>query len=618
MSLQISNENFSKESIKNRMFKRAAALWEIRNIDHLDPIVKLMVEALASEIFKLSGEVNDVEDRILEKVARTLTPGSLLSVRPAHAIMHARSIYNYTDLAQDQEFLYKEAHYMKRHNLRRLPFTPVCTSRVVNADVAYVVGADGCFAMDVKFSKDQMARCTSVDPIMNHTLWVALDLAPEVTSLKDISFYFDFPYIDQKEDYFRLLPHVNWQLGDTDLHVKPGMFMVKEDDEGYSAQLLKKYSTYNQINSDIINVYNHRFLHVADNMSVGNEQRSDFPEEIAHLFDKETLGEFKKPMVWLKATFPAGFTPEALQGLTIHINTFPVANKFLHKSERKVGEISGVMPLAKDLNEYFLDIESVSDVQGNTYHEQKYGLDHDDTENYIYALRRGGCERFTSSNARDYLDRLIDLLRDESMAFTNVEKDTLGENAVSLLKQLNNLDNKVKSNHDNVESTSYIMLNDKQYESTTFFVSYWLSNGLIGNGIKATEHLGFVNMVDLDRDSTVLITTSRGGKVAPDSKGMLEMYKLALTSHGAIYTRQDVKSFCTIHCGNLVSDIEVKQGYANGKLPGEGIIRTIDVHLSPSATTSNVQLSEIKEDLLAALQANSPQEFNYQIIINNS
>ena len=84
--------NFSKETIKNRMFKRVAALWEIKNIDNLDPVVKLMIEGLAGEIFKLSGEMKNIETRILEKLARALTPANMISVRPAHAIMRARAI----------------------------------------------------------------------------------------------------------------------------------------------------------------------------------------------------------------------------------------------------------------------------------------------------------------------------------------------------------------------------------------------------------------------------------------------------------------------------------------------------------------------------------------------
>jgi len=606
---------FTKESIKNRMFKRAAALWDIRNIDHLDPIVKLMIEALSSEIFQLSREVNDVENRVLEKVARALTPSSSLSVQPAHAIMHANAVHNSCDILQNYEFHYKNAHFMKRHKLKRLSFTPIYSTRVFNGDVAYLAGSEGISSVDIKLGKELEFAATKKDPITNKSLWIGLDLAPEVISLENISFYFDFPYMDECEEYFRLLPHVKWEIEGFPLQSETGMYILNDEDENLASKFIKAYNTNNQISSDILTNYNHRFIHITERTRLKPNFRTLFPDEIKHLFTEETLAELTKPLVWVKLTFPSAFTSEALQGLNVQINAFPIANKFINTSERKVDEISGVIPLIKESNEYFLDIDNVSDVNGNQYHEQKYSMEHADTENHIYTLRRGGIERFNTANAREFLDHLVDLLRDESMAFSNVEKDTLGENANDLLRQLNQLESKISLRGSTAESTSYIVLNDKLYESTAFFIKYWLSNGIIGNGIKASEVLGFTDITDVNRTSTVMLTTSRGGKEAPDAKTLMEMYKFALTSHGAIYSKQDVKSFCAIYCGNNISNIEVKSGYGIGREPKQGIIRTIDVHLTPSAETSPQKLNNMKEGLLAALYEKSPQEFNYQLIV---
>ena len=63
---------FTKESIKARMFKQAATLYDIRNIDGIDPLIRLLIEALSGEIFKLSGDMHAIESRLLEKVASAL------------------------------------------------------------------------------------------------------------------------------------------------------------------------------------------------------------------------------------------------------------------------------------------------------------------------------------------------------------------------------------------------------------------------------------------------------------------------------------------------------------------------------------------------------------------
>ena len=73
---------FTKESIKARMFKQAATLYDIRNIDGIDPLIRLLIEALSGEIFKLSGDMHAIESRLLEKVASALTPHTALVANP--------------------------------------------------------------------------------------------------------------------------------------------------------------------------------------------------------------------------------------------------------------------------------------------------------------------------------------------------------------------------------------------------------------------------------------------------------------------------------------------------------------------------------------------------------
>ena len=83
-------KRYYKENIKDRMFKNAASFWGIRNVENFDPLVKLLIEAMASEIYKLSNEVNNIETRILERIAYLLTPDILMSVRPAHTLFYAQ------------------------------------------------------------------------------------------------------------------------------------------------------------------------------------------------------------------------------------------------------------------------------------------------------------------------------------------------------------------------------------------------------------------------------------------------------------------------------------------------------------------------------------------------
>src|SRR5664279_5849344 len=77
----------TKEMIRGRMLKHAMNYWGIKNTEDLDPIVKLILEALSAELYNLGNEIKDTQVRILEKIANLLAPEFLTSANPAHALM---------------------------------------------------------------------------------------------------------------------------------------------------------------------------------------------------------------------------------------------------------------------------------------------------------------------------------------------------------------------------------------------------------------------------------------------------------------------------------------------------------------------------------------------------
>src|SRR4051812_3065746 len=84
--------NNSKEAIKNRMLKYALNYWNIKSTEDLDPIVKLILEALSLELYNLDNEVKDTQVRILEKIAGLLAPDFLTVPNPTHALLYAAPV----------------------------------------------------------------------------------------------------------------------------------------------------------------------------------------------------------------------------------------------------------------------------------------------------------------------------------------------------------------------------------------------------------------------------------------------------------------------------------------------------------------------------------------------
>ena len=70
----VSDISNSKEVIKNRMLRHALTYWDMKNPGDLDPVVKLMLEALSSELHRMGSEIKDTQARILEKIAGAFLP----------------------------------------------------------------------------------------------------------------------------------------------------------------------------------------------------------------------------------------------------------------------------------------------------------------------------------------------------------------------------------------------------------------------------------------------------------------------------------------------------------------------------------------------------------------
>ena len=55
--MNINNHSYSKEAIKSRMLQNATKLWGVKNMQLLDPFVKLLIDAFSTEVFKANNEI---------------------------------------------------------------------------------------------------------------------------------------------------------------------------------------------------------------------------------------------------------------------------------------------------------------------------------------------------------------------------------------------------------------------------------------------------------------------------------------------------------------------------------------------------------------------------------
>ncbi len=604
---EMEQNTYTKESIRARMYKRVSTLWNISNVELLDPIVKLMIEGLASEIFKLSGNLDDIQDSIAERMAGTLIPTYMMAASPAHAVVHARAADGNFHIPPHMELVYKDPHFIQKYNLRKVSFTPTGVVPVVNGDIAALICQDKYFEISPQGGREHVANFSQKSSTHARTAWIGLELSKEVKDLDHTSFYFEFPFLDKDETYLQLIKHTQWYYNDKPISVTPGCYKGSSDEGVFGLFDQRRY-----LNEEITAKYSDHFVSLAGSLELNEQERKALPSEIEPLFDEEAFKDLRSDLMWIKIEFPPAFDEIALSQLCVHINCFPISNVYHKQSVLTTNQFTSIIPLEKESNEYFLFMHSVSDSYNNEYKQVE---NHDDNIAGTYMVKRGGTERFNSLDARDFLERLLDLYRDESIAFSGIDGD-ITSTASELMENLSDFETKLKSYNDDSEHTAYLIPGAKFPKRTNFNMRYCLTNGPIANDIRTGRLLESPETSDIAPFNIVLMTTTRGGRKSPPQSSRKDIYRYLLATRDRIYTKDDIKMYCSSYHGNCFEAVSVENGYEISKQPGQGFVKVIKVIFTGTNGKSGIDSELLKKEVLAGLKQRSPEDFEYRIIMN--
>lgn len=588
---------YSREKIKLRMLKRIASLWDISDVEHVDPVVRLLIEAMAEEIFMLAGEISELDDRMLAKLSLSMTPVNYLAARPAHAILSAMPTDAAVVVDCDTVFEYKESRLLRKYNLNSICFTPIVPYELIRAKIAYVGIGNRLYKCDRECRKNLLALAEEDDGLSANVVWIGVELLPEVVGTQNLSLYFDFVHIGDKGRYLQLLPYARWMAGDKEAEVVQGL--------GNEAQ-----------NADLCSFYD---LHYITLRGIDTELRNKYPLEWEKSYSRETLSTLATPMLWIKAVFPDSVPGDVLDTLKVGINLFPVANLSKRTMTRKMTDVSMFMPLDIGKNEYFVEIDSVRDSSGRVYEP----LSEDnaataDAGKGTYSLRRGGVESYSHTNdAKSAILRLLDIIADRHMFSNNraeVEFEQIVNKILVLADKVSNIAEKLEGEK---EPKAYIVV-DKSTPGETLMADYRVTNGEVINNFKPAAPLFVNNQSAALEEGIYFLTPVCGGTASPSIDRVKDLHRYLLTSHDRIFTKHDILNFCKAEYGSYISDVEIKSGVAISLKPSQGVMKTIDVHIrKASGSYAGLSDEEFRAGLKCKLERRSPESFNYRIFITN-
>jgi len=608
----MSNEKYYKEQIRNRMLKFAAAFWGVKKAENFDPIVKLLIESLANEMYMLGDDFSNIETRLLEKTARMLTPGILIAPSPAHAVIHGTPIEVSYPLNKDAGTYYDTNNPgADNDEISTISLYPSCNTLLRKGDVKFLLYDDLLYQVDRSLNKTMAARINKrTDP---YTVWLGLELDEQISNLKDLSFYLELPNVTDSYEFLYLLSCTEWFIQGKRISMRRGIYETEQTYANEAMSFFSNYELINAIDREITDLYKNNFLTIDEDVYVTEKEL--FPKEFFEEIPEAVLGKIKERMIWIKIVFPSHFISEILEDLHIGINVVPVENKQLQEFIMTIEDTFGVIPLMTGPNEYLLSVHSVKDSKGQLYHELSYNNSDDEKRYGTYSIRKGGCERFDARSAKELLEYLSNMLDDETNAFGTIQSVKLraiSQQMALLLAQMKEISDNIHEHR----STPYYLMIDQAKNREQITVKYWVTNCESANGLLAGMVLSPNKNTFLDPQELVLITSTYGGKQEPKNEDRINLYKYELTSRGRILTNDDIANFCRKELGELLKDIRIGNGVEVSKLPNEGLVRTKDIRIQIETTRMEPVLAEqLKKDLKTKLIERSPDTFNYRIFI---
>lgn len=608
----------SKDEIRNRVLKNARDFWDIKSTNDFDPLVKLMIEALCTELFNISNEVNDLENRMLDKISKILASDTLISAIPAHAILHARP-YEPTDIIDPKnQFVFSKKINDRNDNSKDTQldvfFSPLRPVKIFNASIAYIATGNSLFQLDEQQNKSLIGQGARGYSLEKNTFYIGLDSPSALSSFDGLSFYFDWRDYAIENNTYDLLRLSKWFINEQPVTASSNKYF--QPDKKHQQSPFNNHDILNLLTEDVDGFYAGRFLTINGNTVQQSPELQPYPAEFEQIFRGGGLQSFRKPLLWVKIIFPAAISQTLLDELSVSINAFPVVNKKMHDFKHRLKMMSDIIPLKLSEDDQFLSVDTLRDNFGNHYTEIPQGFQGERSSG-LFSIRYGGSERFDGRNAKEVLDHLFELLRDEKAAFSAYGSDFLNTSLKELEQNISLLVQKTTGQLVNRKELLNYLIVTPLNNADILFLEFWTTKAELGNQIKSGSRLRPFEHNKTFPESLFLLSNSLGGRSRLNAENRVQAYKYGLTTGNRVVTQADIVNFCFFELGSIITDVEIRKGLINAQNPKEGFIKTTDVVLTPAQLNglNEEEWKSILELTRSKLQIRSTMNIHYRLLL---
>ncbi len=613
----------SKDTIKSRMIRIASGLWgypDTQDINSFDPVVGMIIGSLAEELYRLSGEIKKTDARIVEKLYDILFSQNIFTHFPAHALIKAKPTQPQVTVTENYQFYYikkipktvnEETVYINKN----IHFTPTAELRLFKGDIKFFSAGNQLFEISDLVKEPLASSVTGFVPDYSR-IYIGLKLDNLIEKIDGLSLMFTVRNKQKEERFYSLISNATWKIGNKEVNFRRGFELEQPGRENALTEMFRKENDISYKTCSFINeFYNARFMKLENgNYLLKNFlQAGALPERFKDQFPSEIIKSLPRDILWIEIVLPQPLAPEIIGDLTVSLNCFPIVNRELNEFSYSLIKGTNIIPL--NTEDLFFDIKTITDTKGIfTAPFSPFGGENSEEEGYL--IRQGGIARFDTRDAKETINHLIDLIRDERAAFALLGTDMIA----SELKQLDQIISRLKQRLDasNVreDSNSYVLLNCKT-DFERAILTFWSTSGEIANNIRADSRLTLYKGSDIDSNSVMLITSTFGGREKLSKEDKMNKMRRALLSKGRIVTLEDIKALCFEHFGNDLSRVEIKKGVQLDHSPVKGVARSLDIYLTLNKqnTFTNDDLNQKTDSLKVRLRQESINLLPFRVFV---
>ena len=608
----------SKDKIKSRMIRNAAQIWgfkEPQSESSFDPLVSLLLGACAYELEKISSEINNTESRIIERLVKILTPQPITGPQPAYAVAYARPEKNGARVLPDNQFFVEvkvSDRYEKKVEEKQVFFSPTGVFRLTDARVRYLAANRRIYEIVDDQYRDIVTDKLKT-PIPQASLFVGVETNE---SPAELTFFFDVISEHLKQPFFHDLESCRWKTGKIDVNPSSGIRDDHHQDHDVNYLIDREFDLSSKISNHINRYFRQQFvtLCLKDMNDLPGNGIGSVPEVLSQSVPEKDKSAIDENIIWFELQFPKPLSDELLENLTCSLNCFPVINRRKNEFTGSTREIINIIPLHTD--DFFFDLKRVINSNGEQYKISQF-TSRDEISKGSALLRSDGVGRFDTRSAMEYLDYLLELMKEESAAFNVIGSDMISSNLRELNQTIARLEKKIEDVRLEKGDTAYLMLKPQDGDKQVF-IEFWSTNCTHANNIKAGSFLNVYRADDVDYNSSRLMTTTTGGREKPSTEDRINTYRRHLQSGDRIVTPEDIKALCFEHFGEYVSQVNVTKGIEKGSNRSEGFMRTIDICLfiKKGYDLTPTEQNTVRQELQVLLAERSANMFPFKIFFS--